>query len=345
MNQREEILSLLNGQHPAQIPCFSGMIQVTAAGLDSTGLKLHEAHTDAGRMARAAASTYRLTGFGAAAVPFDLCVEAEALGAEVDFRAGSANLEFPRIAKPLFANCERVDIDNAKEGRVPLVCEAIHLLKEDIGKEVVIGAWVPGPFTLLSILIKPDTLMLAMKRSPASVHAALDAMADMVTRSALAYHRAGADMLTVHEMGGSPGVLGPKRFETFVLPPLQKVIASLPRPRILSVCGNTNGTMPLLAQAGADAISVDQLNNLAASRAALPEVLLFGNIDPVGVLANGTEVDVRQTTSAAIAAGVDAVWPGCDLYPLTPIDNLRALVAETGKETPHRTPSSASLHQ
>jgi MtaA/CmuA family methyltransferase len=344
MNQREEILSLLNGQHPAQIPCFSGLIHVTAAGLDSVGLKLYETHTDTGRMARAAACTYQLTGFGSAAVPFDLCVEAEALGAEVDFRAGSANLEFPRVAKPLFENSERVDIGSSKDGRVPLVCEAIRLLKKDIGREVVIGAWVPGPFTLLSILIKPDTLMLDLKRSPASVHAALNAMAGMVTRSALAYHRAGADMLTVHEMGGSPGVLGLKRFETFVLPPLQKVLASLPYPRILSVCGNTNGTMRLLAQAGADALSVDQLNDLAASRAALPDTLLFGNIDPVGVLATGPEVDVRQTVSAAIAAGVDAVWPGCDLYPLTPMANLIALVAETGKKTPRKAPSSASLH-
>jgi MtaA/CmuA family methyltransferase len=327
MNQREEILSVLNSQRPARIPCFSGLIHVTAAGLDSVGLKLHETHADADKMARAAASTYRLTGFGSAAVPFDLCVEAEALGAEVDFRVGSANLEFPCVAKTLFDNCEKVDIGNAKDGRTPLVCEAIRLLKEDIGKEVVIGAWVPGPYTLLSLLIKPEALMLNLKRFPASVHAALNLMADLVTRSALAYHQAGADMLTVHEMGGSPSVLGPKRFETLVLPPLQRVLTSLPHPSILSVCGNTNNAMPLLAKAGADAIHVDQLNDLVASRAALPDTLLFGNIDPVGVLAKGTQADVHQAVSAAIASGVDAVWPGCDLYPPTPIENFRTMIA------------------
>jgi MtaA/CmuA family methyltransferase len=326
MNRREDILTLLNGQPPERIPCFSGLIHVTEEGLDSVGVKLHEAHQDAGQMARTAASTYRLTGLGSAAVPFDLCVEAEVLGAEIDFRIGSANLEFPRVAKPLFTNCAQVDTGNIKGKRVPLVCEAIRFLKEDIGDDVVIGAFVPGPFTLLSILIKPDMLMLDLKRDPASVHAALDKVVDILTYSALAYHKAGGDMLTVHEMGGSPGVLGPKRFEAFVLPPLQKLIASLPRPRVLSVCGITNGAMPLLAQAGADAIHVDQLNNLAASRAALPDSLLFGNIDPVGVLANGTESDVRQAVSAAIAAGVDAVWPGCDLYPLTPLENLRAMM-------------------
>ena len=278
-------------------------------------------------MARAAASTYRLTGLGSATVPFDLCVEAEALSAEIDFRASSTHSEFPRVAKPIFANCEYVNIGNADDGRIPLVCESIRILKNDVGNEVIVGAFVPGPFTLLSILIKPEILMLDLKRNPASVQAALDAMADVITRSALAYHQAGADMLTIHEMGGSPGVLGPKRFETFVLPPLQKVLAALPRPRILSVCGNTNAAMPLLAQAGADAINVDQLNDLAASRASLPDTLLFGNIDPVGVLATGTPDEVRRAVAAAIAAGADAVWPGCDLFPLTPIENLKAMVS------------------
>ena len=83
--------------------------------------------------------------------------------------------------------------------------------------------------------------------------------------------------------------------------------------------------MQLLAQAGADALHVDQLNDLAASRTALPDSMLFGNIDPVSILANGTVDDVRQAVSSAIAAGVDAVWPGCDLYPSTPLENLRAM--------------------
>jgi MtaA/CmuA family methyltransferase len=327
MNPRLEILALLSGQRPERPPCFSGLIHVTTAGLDSVGFKLHEAHRDAGKMARAAASTYQLAGFPSAALPLDLCVEAEALGAELDFRADSTQIEFPRVAKPLFANCEQVDLVNTGDGRVPLVCKAIRLLKEDIGHEVVIGAFLPGPFTLLSILIKPEVLMLDLKRNPASVHAALDVMADMVIRSALAYHQAGANMLTVHEMGGSPGVLGPKRFEAFVLPPLQKLIASLPQPRVLSVCGNTNAVMPLLARSGADAISVDQLNDLVVSRTALPNALLFGNIDPVRVLANGSPAEVRQAVEAAVAAGVDAIWPGCDLYPLTSIENLKTMVS------------------
>jgi MtaA/CmuA family methyltransferase len=302
------------------------LIHVTEEGLDSIGLKLHEVHTDAGKMARAAASTFHLAGLPSAVVPLDLCIEAEAIGAKLNFHADSPHPIFPSPAKYLFENCEAVSSQKTGEGRIPLVCDAIRLLKTEVGDGAVIGAFVPGPYTLLSLLVKPDALMLDLKRDPASVHTALDMMANLVTRSALAYHQAGADMLTVHEMGGSPGVLGPKRFETFVMPPLQKLIASLPKPRVLSVCGNTNGAMQLLAQTGADAIHVDQLNDLVASRKALPDTLIFGNIDPVAVLAISTEAQVRQAVSSAIVAGVDAVWPGCDLYPPTPLENLRAMM-------------------
>jgi uroporphyrinogen-III decarboxylase len=32
-------------------------------------------------------------------------------------------------------------------------------------------------------------------------------------------------------------------------------------------------------------------------------------------------------------SGADAIWPGCDLYPQTPLENLQALVEASKKET------------
>jgi [methyl-Co(III) methanol-specific corrinoid protein]:coenzyme M methyltransferase len=141
-----------------------------------------------------------------------------------------------------------------------------------------------------------------------------------------AYHQAGADFLTIHEMGGSPGALGPKLFESIVLPHLQALTSALPGPVVLSACGRTNGTMKLLAASGADALSVDQTNNLAASRAEVPDVLLFGNLDPVGLISQGTPLQITEAVAGVIRSGANAVWPGCDLFPQTPLENLCALV-------------------
>ena len=86
MTSRNDILALFNNQKPDKPPLFSGLISVSAPVLAQEGLRFHEAHHDAAKMARAAASTYRASGLRSAAVPLDLYVEAEALGAKVDFR-------------------------------------------------------------------------------------------------------------------------------------------------------------------------------------------------------------------------------------------------------------------
>jgi uroporphyrinogen-III decarboxylase len=126
-------------------------------------------------------------------------------------------------------------------------------------------------------------------------------------------------------MGGSPGFIGPKPFERFVLPALQKLTGELPHPTVLSVCGKTDSAMSLLAQSGADAISVDQLNDLKASRAVLKDKLLFGNLDPVATLWQGNEGLVAEAVQRSKEAGVDAVWPGCDLVLGTSIQNIKKL--------------------
>ena len=341
MTSRNDNLSLFNKQKPSTPPLFSGLISVTEAGLKSEGLQFHETHRDAAVMARAAASTYRVSGFGSAAVPLDMYVEAEALGAKVDFMEKGERAAHPRATEFLYNSVEEfiaesAEIKNKKnsadsplsavqKGRIPVVCEAIKLLKEDVGDEIAIGAWMPGPWTLLSLLVETLELYTSMRR-PESIHAALEITTDVVTASGKAYHEAGADFLTIHEMGGSPGALGPQRFESVVLPHLQALTSALPGPVVLSVCGRTNGAMQLLAAAGADALSVDQTNDLAISRQELPEVLLFGNLDPVGTIGQGKPEEIREAVAAVVSSGADAVWPGCDLYLGTPPENLRSLV-------------------
>lgn len=351
MTQRHDTLALLYRQNPSVSIPFSGLISVTEPGLESEGFQFHEAHHDPVKMARAAASTYRTSGFGSATVPLDLCVEAETLGATIDFRETSDKAEFPRVARfsydsvetfttehtPSLPGCaeitEKIKKDSVgsvvsvvDKGRIPKVCEAIKFLKEDVGKEIVIGAWVPGPFTLLSLLLETGALYMSMRRSPEALHNALDFLTQVLSSVGNAYHAAGADFLTIHEMGGSPGALGPKLFQSIVLPHLQALTAALPRPVVLSACGRTNGSMKLLAASGADALSVDQTNDLARSREEVPDILLFGNLDPVGLLSQGTPVRIKEAVTSAIRNGADAVWPGCDLYLQTPLENVRALV-------------------
>ncbi len=325
---REEILTLLSGQKIGKIPAFSGLIHVTSAGIESEGFSFHEAHRDAGKMARAAGSTFKLTGLPSAVAPLDMLVEAEALGAPIDFRE-KGEYEFPRVAKFLYGSAKNLATESTEifeKGRVELVCKAIAQLKKEIGSEAVIGGLIPGPYTLLLFLVEPAAMFTEMKKQPQIILDALFHLSSFLAKVGQAYREAGADFITIHDMGGSPGFIGPAKYEQFVLPAEKQLMEDLPKPRVLSICGNTNKSMGLLAQTGADAISVDQMNDLASSRAVLKDTLLFGNIDPVQTLWQGDEAQITEAVTRAKEAGVDAIWPGCDLVPQSPIENIRVLM-------------------
>jgi MtaA/CmuA family methyltransferase len=326
-NARAEIIALLNGQKLSEPLAFSGLIHITAEGLKHAGLVLHEVHHDAKKMAEAAASTFHLTGIPSATLPLDLCVEAEALGAVLDF---SHNDRFPLPARPPVASVHDIAVpsDALTRGRLPGIQQAITDLKQAIGEEAVISGMIPGPYTLLLLLVQPGRLFLEMKKQPEAVNQVLEQLSHFLGLVGQAYKRAGADFITIHDMGGSPAFIGPVKYERFVFPAEKRLIAELPTPRVLSVCGATNQSMHLLAQTGADAISVDQLTDLAAARAILNAALLFGNIDPVATLWQGDETQITEAVRAAKEAGVDAIWPGCDLVLQTPIQNVRAWVGQ-----------------
>jgi [methyl-Co(III) methanol-specific corrinoid protein]:coenzyme M methyltransferase len=135
--------------------------------------------------------------------------------------------------------------------------------------------------------------------------------------------------LTVREMGGTSDVLSPRVFKSLILPYLKKIFAQLSVPSVLHICGKTNDIVPFMAESGATAISVDQKNDVAETRAKLgPQALVFGNYDPYNVLVAGTPELVRTTMHKCLDDGVSAVWPGCDIWPTVPPENVKAMLDE-----------------
>jgi MtaA/CmuA family methyltransferase len=260
-------------------------------------------------------------------------VEAEALGAELNFRADK-EFEFPQVkqagldsAKNLAERFQEPFLKDVRSlGRIELVCDAIKLLKKDVGKDVAIGGMIPGPYTLLLLLADIKKMFIEMKKEPRAVTDALFHLSSFLADVGTAYREAGADFITIHDMGGSPAFIGPSKYEQFVLPAEKLLIEKLPKPCVLSICGNVTSSLSLLVQAGADAISLDQTVNLAAARLALKDTLLFGNLDPVETLYRGGSAQVRESVIRAKEAGVDAIWPGCDLVIQTPIQNIKSMV-------------------
>jgi len=334
MNSRERVLKMFAGETVDRPPCFSGMGNVTTEGLKSLNQKFAATHLDAKMMAAAAASTYKLFGFEGAVAPFDLCIEAEALGCEINVYAHSEDLLYPTIKKKLVHNEAEIDTlsvpaDLTSRGRIPLMADVIGLIKKDIGTEAAVGSYVLGPFTLAGQVMELNDLLKLSFKKPDKIGKLLDQLTDVIIQTAGVYEKAGVDFITVREMGATSDVLSPRVFKSLILPYLKRIFEKIKVPSVIHICGKTNDIVPFMAESGARAISVDQKNDVAETRKKLgPNALVFGNYDPYNVLVAGTPDLVRQTIKKCLDDGVSAVWPGCDIWPTVPPENMKAMMDE-----------------
>jgi len=336
LSPREGVLKFFKKEKIDYIPLFSGMGNITVHGLEKYGWKFPEIHTDARKMANMAASSFQLFGFPCAVVPFDMGVEAEVLGSKVNYYAHAADILYPTIIEHPAEKVEDLNIqvpsDLAKAGRIPVVTGALRFLKQEVGNQIPIGAWVLGPYTLAGQLVDLSQLAKAAFKKTEMVRNVLDKLAGVLIQIIKIYREAGADYITVREMGAGPDILSPRMFESLVRPPLKRIFDGIESPKILHICGDTNAIVDQMILCGADAISVEKKNNVAETRKKLgPDALIFGELDAYGVLSQGKPEDVDKAVKEAVDRGVNAIWPGCDMWPVVPKENMETLVAAARK--------------
>jgi MtaA/CmuA family methyltransferase len=238
--------------------------------------------------------------------------------------------------------------DPTRQGRCPLMLEALRLVKEAIGRETfVVACFDQYPFSLACALMGIERVMTQIVDDRAMVEALMDKCAEYSIAYARALADAGADMLSG---GDSPaGLIGPQLYREVALPYEQRVIAALGHskgdspifaetkigtvPVSLHICGNAMLILADMAASGADVLELDhQVDIAAAFRVLGPEIAVWGNLDPVGLLVQGTAGDVRRATSdllkCAAACGHRrlVVSSGCTLAPDTPAENIEALI-------------------
>lgn len=332
MNPKERVLSILTGKDADRMACFSGMGSVLTASLAEYGYKFPHVHGDPEKMAKTAAFTPKATGMECAVVPYDMCVDAEALGCVMNAYEDVNQLLYPTIKEKIIHSQE--DMVNFKipdkiweKGRYPVVMEALRLLKDDIGDEYPIGSWLLGPFTMAGQLMDLNDLFKLVFKKPDLVNTLLSTLTDLIITMAAKYRDAGADYICIREMGATTDVLSPRNFKQVIDPHLQRIFASIEKPHILHICGSTNIVMKNMAASGADAIAIELKNDMKKSREDVGyEPLIFGNIDAYGVLVLGTPEIVEQATISAMEATVDSLWPGCDIWPEAPVANVKSMV-------------------
>lgn len=276
----------------------------------------------------------------------DTWVNAQAMGAAVAFPGDHQPLGGTGV--PLIktaADIERIPApDPASQGRWPLMLEAMRRIRKTLGPDVfVVGCFDAYPFSLASAVMGIESIMLAAVDDPALVRKLMERCVEYTGTYADALAEAGADLLSG---GDSPaGLLGPQLYREIALPFEQQVIARIKAqtglPVSLHVCGNATPILADMAQSGADVLELDQRTDMRDACRLIPRhMAIWGNLDPVAVLARGTPQDVVHATNEFIQTmnadghSRHVVSSGCTLAMETPDENLHALINAVKNHSP-----------
>lgn len=333
MTSKERVMRLFNKEPIDTMPIFSGMGMVVMPGIEKIGCKFAQVHTDANWLAQSAIWSTKLMGFDSIVVPYDMTFESEAMGNTISLYEDSEDILYPTIPKKIWNSLDEVSIpeDILERGRMPFIPKAIEIIKKE-APEYPVGAWQLGPYTQMGQILELNMLLKATFKEKAKVEAVLDKVTDMIIKIGNAWLSAGADYITLREMGTGADILSPRIWKTMIKPRLERIFGAWNSPKVLHICGATDPLIEMMNDCGADALSVDIKNNLAESRKKIGnDTLLFGNFDVYNLPCKSeTTVDeCVETIKALIDLGVDAVWPGCDLWPAIKEENMLAIVRTT----------------
>jgi len=345
LTPKERVMRLFQREPIDTMPCFSGMGMVAIQAINEMGIRFAKVHTSAENLAGSAMLTAEMFGFDAVVIPYDMCTVPEALGRGVSLYDSAEDILYPTVPTK-WDNPDDVEIpeDFLNRGRMSIVDEAFEILKSRIGDNLAIGGWVLGPFTMAGQVFELDLLLKGIRKDRERVATLLSKMTDLVIKVARHYQTIGVDYMNIREMGSGSDLLSPKVWQTVIQPNLVRIFEALEIPTINHICGSTDLIIEMMNECGADALSVDQKNDVAESRKKLgSDVLLLGNFDPYGTLVTGDLADVAPVIKKCIDDGVDAVWPGCDLWPDMKKENVEAYVKTVRKYGTQASPAVGRL--
>jgi len=225
-------------------------------------------------------------------------------------------------------------------GRMHDRIKAIEIMRREAGPEVSIVGWVEGPLALAAELRGINNVMLDMVDDPGFVRDLMDFCAEVAIPYAEAQIQAGVDTIGMSDAAAS--MMGPDRYAQFLFSNQRRVLASVKskHPEVITrshMCGKTDPLMRLMAELPVDIYELDFPTNLPEARKTLgPQRVILGNVSTITDLLEGTPDKVYEAARRchATCGRFHVVGSGCEVSPITPPENLKALLAYAREHKP-----------
>lgn len=259
----------------------------------------------------------------------DLSVEAEAFGCEVKYRPD----EIPTVTGRLIASfdeIESLEIPCVGKLRTGENLRAAALAVKNITDRPVFGGMI-GPFSLASRLFDISEMMMGILIDSEGAHSLLNTCTSFLMNYAVHFKELGANGIVIAEPAA--GLLAANECEEFSSRYVKMITDHVQDENfmvILHNCGNTETLVESMVGTGCQGL---HFGNAVDMTHILPKIpadrLVFGNLDPAGIIKNGTPGIVFEKTLNLLrktsAYNNFVLSSGCDVPPGTPLENIDAM--------------------
>lgn len=340
MNSLQRVRAVLAGQVPDRVPVCLHNFMLAAREM---GIPMAKYRTDPQAIARVHLKAVEKYAYDCILIDLDTTMLAEGLGA----KAECAGDEPGRIVAPAIQSLEEVGrlkvVNPETDGRIPVLLESVGLIAKEVGNEVAIrGNADQAAFSLACLVRGIEDFLMELATEPENP--AIQQLLEICYQSHLATHRAlikaGAHFTSCGDSLAGPSVVSPTMFNQFARPWEESLVNELAAEGIFAVihiCGDTTRISGSLAEYNFCGFELDYKTDARMAKATVgANHVLFGNIDPSGVIARGTPQEVRAKTRELIS-----LWKpgarfilnaGCAIPASTPEQNIRALIEAAHEE-------------
>lgn len=268
----------------------------------------------------------------------DTAVLASAVGVPVDYPEN----EPARVHEPAISSLEDIESlelpDISKNERIQVAVEGFKILKSYFGDEIHLrGNADQAPFSLASMMRSMAEWMMDLILHPEACHKLLVYCTAATKQFIQLLAGAGAHMISNGDSPAGPDMISPELYVEFALPYEKEIVDythSLNLPYMLHICGDTGLILDEMPKTGLDAVELDYKTDVHQIFEKYHDRITFsGNIDPSGVIANGSKKLVEQKTTELLNTYKSSprfiMNAGCAIPPNAPEVNIRAIIDTT----------------
>jgi len=322
LNMKKWITDVINNPKRIAIPIL------THPGIEMIGKTVLDTVTDGKVHAEAIKTLNNCYPSAASTVIMDLTVEAEAFGCTINFSRD----EVPTVSHRLVSNFDEVlqlPVPPLTAGRVSQYVLANQLTVAAITDKPVLGGCI-GPYSLAGRLFDMTEIMVAIYTEPDTINLLLEKCTQFLIEYCRTLKAVGVNGIVIAEPAA--GLLSNDDCMQYSSLYVKQIVDALQDDTFsvfLHNCGNNGQCTQAMLYTGAHGYHFGNAMNMIHALETCPhDVLVMGNLDPVGVFAMSTPEQVKQSVENLLKQTYPyknfVLSSGCDVPPHTPLENVEA---------------------